>query len=481
MASTLRRPAIRFAIAFLVILLLGVQPNWTPLLDDLQVARAASGLSTEALDAILDAYARQPWHAERARSAALAVLAAGDYESAKTTINAAAALGGWTPELHIALGEAHSGTGDTDKAIAEWEAARPDRLTDPYLLTNLAVAYEAKGRYSEAAGALRTLVTLQPDNAVARYRFGVVLAVVDPASAPAHLALAAGMDPSVEPFADSLNQAVEVGLETGSTAYLYGIIGYTLIGLREYAPARAALTKAVEARPDFAEAHAYLGLAEDYLGNDGMYAYQRALSIDDQLAVTHYLVGLHYRRAHDNDRAIPELNRAFELDPTSAAAAAELGSAYTELADLPTAEAWYVQAVSVAPEDASFWILLAKFYLDHDLKIEQDGLLAAQKAVELAPDSAEAWDTLGFGQYLHGDFTAAEQSIVKAGEIEPQLASIHFHLGLIYLDTNRPLEAKQSLETAVALDAGGPIAELAIRALARLGVTAGPTPMPAAP
>ncbi len=479
MISIVRHPALRLGIAFVAILLLGIQPNWTPLLDDLRIARASSTLNTDSLNAILDAYARQPWQADRARAAALATLGAGDYESAIATINAAASLEGWTPELHIALGDAYHGADDVDQAIKEWEAARPDRPADASLLTKLAIAYEARGRFEEAAGALRTLVALEPNNAIAQYRFGLMLSVIDPASAPAHLALAAGIDPSVQPFAESLNQAVEAGLQADDTAYTYGIIGYTLIGLREYALAKAALLNAVSGRPDFAEAYAYLGLAEDYLGGDGLYAYERALDIDEKLAIAHYLIGLHYRRIGDNDKAIPALKRAFELDASNAAAAAELGSAYTELADLTTAEAWYVQAVSVAPKDASFWTLLAKFYIDHDLKVEQDGILAAQKAVELAPDSADAWDTLGFAHYLNDSRDLAEENLLKARELDPQLATVHFHLGLLYLDTDRSTDARQSLETAIALDAGGPVAEQAIRALARLGITALPTAVPA--
>jgi len=474
MIALARHPALRLGLTFAVILLLRIQPNWTPLLDDLRIARSPSSAPAESVAAIMDAYTRQPWHAQRAAAAGMAALAAGKYEAAITTLNTAASLGRWTPELRIALGDAHNAMGNIDQAIAEWQIALPDRLDDSSLLTKLAVAYEKAARYPEAAAALRSLVAVQPNNAVAQYRFGVVLAVIDPPAAPAHLALASGLDPSVQPFAESLNRAVEAGLEVDDEAYTFGIIGYTLIGLREYPLAKAALLNAVTQRPDFAEAYAYLGLAEDYLGNDGTYAYQRSLDLDGELPAAHYLFGLHYRRLRDNTNAIASLKRAFDLDPSNAGVAAELGSAYTELGELTTAETWYVQAVNVAPDDPSFWLLLAKFYVEHDLKVDADGLLAAQKAVELAPDSAEANDTLGFAQYLNADFARAEENLLKAQSIDPNLASAYFHLGLLYLDTGRTAEAKQPLEAAIALDAGGPTAERAIQALARLGITAPP-------
>ncbi len=99
--------------------------------------------------------------------------------------------------------------------------------------------------------------------------------------------------------------------------------------------------------------------------------------------------------------------------------------------------------------------------------------------MELAPDSADAWDTLGFAHYLNDSRDLAEENLLKARELDPQLATVHFHLGLLYLDTDRSTDARQSLETAIALDAGGPVAEQAIRALARLGITALPTAVPA--
>lgn len=476
--SLLRTPAFKLGVTCIVVLALGIQPDWIPLLADLRRASNSPSLTADAYNALQDAYVRQPWNAQRATSAGLAALAVGDYETAKTEIEAAAKNGGWTPDLHIALGDTYDRSGAVEQAIVEWETALPDHLTDTSLLFKLARAYEATERFAQAAVTLRALVDLEPENAVVRYRYGVVLSVIDPPSAPQHLALAAGMDKSVEPFAESLNKAVEAGLQQGDEAYTFGIIGYTLLGLSEYPLAKAALTRALEKRPDFAEAYAYLGLAEDQLGNDGLPDYQKALDINDQLPLAHYLIGLHYRRNGENEAAIAALQKAFELDPSNAAAAAELGSAYTQLVDLPTAELWYRQAVQIAPDDASFWLLLAKFYTEHEIKVEEDGLLSAQKAAELAPDSAEALDTLGLAQYLNGDYNDAEAHLSKAINRDPGLASAYFHIGLVYLETNRPELAKQNLESAVGLDAGGPIAEKAFRALARLGITSLPTPGP---
>jgi tetratricopeptide (TPR) repeat protein len=478
MSLILRHPALRLGLAFLLIILLAPQPNWLPLLADIHLASQSPNLTTESVAALTDAYQRQPWNPDLAHTAGLASLAIGDFDSAIAALNVTVARTGWTPDLHIALGDAYAGKNDLDQALTHWEAALPDRLNDAGLLNKLARTYEAQGRYPEASAVLRSLVALEPQNAVARYRFGLVLSVIDPASAPQHLALAAGMDPSVAPFAASLNNAVEAGLKAGDQAYTYGIIGYTLIAVREYALAKAALLRAIEERSDFADAYAYLGLAEDELGNDGTYAFDRAFAIKPDLPLAHYLVGLHYRRTGEVDKAIQSLQKAFELDPSNAAAAAELGSIYSDAADVPNAENWYRQAVRVAPEDGTFWLLLAQFYAGHELRLDNDALLSARKAVELDPASVQAYDTLGYVYYLNEQFAEAETNLLKARELDPTQPSVYFHLGLVYLDSNRLTESKENLEKAVDLGAGGPIAEQAFKALARLGITTAATPAP---
>ncbi|HKZ70225.1 MAG TPA: tetratricopeptide repeat protein, partial [Anaerolineales bacterium] len=221
-----------------------------------------------------------------------------------------------------------------------------------------------------------------------------------------------------------------------------------------------------------------LGSAEEELGNDGEYAYQKALALNNDLALAHHLYGKYQWRKGQIDQAIASFKTAFELDPSNPAVPADLGGLYAAQANLPEAEFWYRQAVQVAPDKSLPWLWLARFYVEYDLKVDGDGLLSAQKAVELDPESAPAHDVLGFAQYLNGDDQDAESNLAKAISLDPQLASAHFHLGLLLLDGNRIEEAKQSLDRALTLDAGGPIAERAIQALARLGITAQPTATP---
>ncbi len=79
MMPLLRHPAFKLGLAFLVVSLLDIQPNWKPLRDDWQIIRTSSGFTEASYNAINDAYARQPWNAGWAESAGFAALAVGDY------------------------------------------------------------------------------------------------------------------------------------------------------------------------------------------------------------------------------------------------------------------------------------------------------------------------------------------------------------------------------------------------------------------
>ena len=112
---------------------------------------------------------------------------------------------------------------------------------------------------------------------------------------------------------------------------------------------------------------------------------------------------------------------------------------------------------------------MAQFYLDNDLKVAEGGLIAAKRAVELAPDSAAAHDVLGQALYLTAKFKESESTLLTANALDPESARVYLHLGLLYIEMKRPTEAKAALNAAANLDAGGPIAALAFKALARLG------------
>ena len=462
--------AARAILILAVVLFSGAQPVLLPIARNAAAAADANARQDypAAADALADNAARLPFDAQAASRAGLAEISAGRYDAAIRHLSAAAALEGWTAARHVALGDAYAGLGDSKSALAQWELARAETPEDDGLLARLANQYEAAGRFADAIDVLAVLARVRANDPAVFYRLALLTAATAPADAPARLAVVAEIAPELAAPARSLIDAIQTGQASGNDAYTYGLVGFALIQLSEWRLAEEALSRAVAADPEYADAYAYLGLARDRQGEDGLDDYEAALRLAPDSALAQFLLGLHYRRAGDSDTALPFLLAAQALDPQNPAIAAEIGGAYASLGDLGNAEIWLTDAVQMDERSPQFWLLLARFYIDHEYHVAELGLPAARMAVNLAPDSAQALDALGYALLLTGDLDNAAKLLNQALAADAQSASIYYHLGILYVRLNRPAEAEAALNRALALDPDGFYGGLALQALARL-------------
>lgn len=458
-------------IAALVVLSPNALPVPVPAAFQRAERAAAAGEWAAAADALDEAAARLPYDGYSAYRAGLANLAAGRYADAAQHLQTAAALSGWDAARRTALGDARHGLGDSAAALDQWEQAlalTTEAAGRDALLTRLAAGYEAAGRYADAIAALAQRQQAGAADPALLYRLALLTAATAPQDAAARLSTVVSVPSEYAAPADRLLRAVQAGLEQGDPAYLYGRVGYELIQLEEWPLAAVALGEALQLNPAYADAHAYLGLAQDAVGQDGATAYQQAITLAPDSALIQYLFGLHYRRLGQSVQALPYLQAAQKLDPNNPAIAAELGGAYAAQNDLVNAETWFAQAVQLAPKDAQFWLLLARFHVDYEWKVAERGLPAARQAAGLNPASAPAYDALGYALVVTGDLVNGRKNLDRALALDAQLASAHYHLGLFYAVQNKAEDAKTALNQALALDPDGPYGNLALKALALL-------------
>jgi tetratricopeptide (TPR) repeat protein len=204
-------------------------------------------------------------------------------------------------------------------------------------------------------------------------------------------------------------------------------------------------------------------------GKDGLAAYEQALALAPDSPVAQFFTGLYWRRAGDAHAALPYLQAAQQLDPQNPAFAAEIGGAHASLGDLPAAELWLTQAVTLGEDDVRWWRLLARFSIDNEYHVAELGLPAARQAVGLDPDNADGADILGYALLLTGDLANAQKMLERALALNAQSASVYFHLGVLYTRQGQRAEAELMLNHALALDPQGFYGGLALQALAHLG------------
>jgi tetratricopeptide (TPR) repeat protein len=380
----------------------------------------------------------------------------------------AANLAGWTPARRIALGDAYAGLNEAEAARAQWELAAAETPDDDELLARLANSYAAAGLYPEAIRTLTELARVRANDTSVLYRLALLTAATAPEEALSRLALAADIAPDLQPATSLLMDAIEAGRASADDAYTFGRVGYALIQLKEWPLAEVALTQAINRDGQYADAFAYLGLAQDMQGEDGLPNYEQSLTLAPGSPLGQFLMGLHWRRLGESSNALPYLKTAQSLDPENPAVAAEIGGAYAALGDLTSAEIWFAEAVRKDEQNPDFWLLLARFYVDHEYHMAELGLPAARMAVGLNPESALAADALGYALVLTGDLVNAEKMLLKALELDSSLASAYYHLGLLYQKQGRPAEAETVLNHTLALDPEGTYGGLALKALASL-------------
>jgi tetratricopeptide (TPR) repeat protein len=92
---------------------------------------------------------------------------------------------------------------------------------------------------------------------------------------------------------------------------------------------------------------------------------------------------------------------------------------------------------------------------------------AAQAAIELAPENAEAHETLGWAYHLAGRPAQAIEPLERALELAPS-ARAHYRLGEVYRALGQWEAARTHYQAAVDLDWNGVIGERAREELAGL-------------
>jgi tetratricopeptide (TPR) repeat protein len=335
----------------------------------------------------------------------------------------------------VAWGDVLYLAGDPSAAADIWEQARKQPQFSEKIYSRLAEIYQQQGDYTQAADLLRLYIETYPTDASAHYRLGLLLTLTEPSQAVTELLHASQLDPKFDSAAQTLRTAVNLSLlaETPSNARV--IIGRGLGLVTEWSLARAAFSDAVRLDQNNAEAWAWLGEAEQHTAGDEAFSHlERALSLDPNSAVVRGLRGLYFQRIGDARQALIEFQAAAKGEPQNPAWYVAIGDQFTALGDLITALEAYRYATTLAPQDAHYWRMLAEFCARNAAYVREVGIPAARKALELKPNDPLALDTLGWLMLLDARYYEAKWYLLQAVKTDPQSASAHFHLALLYLE-----------------------------------------------
>lgn len=213
----------------------------------------AAGETERALDHLAAIRVEQPENAFVASLQGDLFMRTGQPEAAKASYSEAKRLQPDVPQPYIGLAHAHRVLGAPDEAMATLEEGLAAIPESPLLLADLGGLLSEQSNYAEALNVFRTLVDLQPNNALAVNNYASLLASLEPDNT-AELERAKEL---LDPF------------QRTESPYLLDTIGAVLLRLGDARQAQAFLERAIALNNDLVEAHFHLGQAHLMLGDAG--------------------------------------------------------------------------------------------------------------------------------------------------------------------------------------------------------------------
>ncbi|MBN1439825.1 MAG: tetratricopeptide repeat protein [Anaerolineales bacterium] len=371
------------------------------------------------------------------------------------------------PHFLYELGEAYWGSGDLESALEQWEKALALAPAWDELSVRLWKGYFQGEFWDRAEPAISRRLARHADDVEAKFALALVRAARNPGSALDLLAALRTAPKPVSTNARALEAVIRAAIARRVPEYIFAATGEELLRQGQAALAKEALRRAIERNPNYGEAYALLGLAQEATGGDPEESYRRGVALAPNSALACLAYGAWLRRQGESTLARWWLIQAWIARPGDWIIAAELAQLDFDRGNLNDAEQWLLQSVAAYPAEPEAWIALAAFFIENDYRVEANGIPAARQAVILAPDNDRALDLLGLGWYKLADFSTAERMFLRALEKNPDSAKVHLHLGMCYWEQGRAAEARSEWETALQLDPRGAVGRQAEEFLSR--------------
>jgi tetratricopeptide (TPR) repeat protein len=422
-----------------------------------------------------------PWRADLWALAGRYAFQGEDYQAAIEYLIRAAdsSASGTIPlpaDAWLLLGDAYRQMGELPAAQAAWQEALKVSSAPRPLWERLLEAQLSLGNYPSAIELLQQMSASQPEDASLHFKLGLLLASQEPEAALEPLNQAASQDPAYQTPVTLLRRSIMSGRIGEDPAYSLLSSGRALAQLEQWPFAAEAFRQATLARPDYAEAWAYLGEALQHLpasqaaidqtnpsDPNAYQALHKALELEPNSVAANSLMALYWSRQRQTDNALQSMRRAVELEPDSPELNAQLGSMLAQSGDYPAAYFAYQRAVDLSPLEPKFHRLLAEFTIMYNYQIVERGLPAARQAVILAPEDAASLDTMAQVFIALGDLSSAERFLNQAVQADRDYPPAYLHLGALYLLRSEWEKGRMALERAFALEPAGATADQARR------------------
>ena len=235
------------------------------------------------------------------------------------------------------------------------------------------------------------------------------------------------------------------------SAETYLLWGYVKGELGDHIGAISDYTKAIQLKPNYADAYYNRGVAK---GNLDQYKaaivdYDMAILLQPDDALSYNNRGIAKHKQGQYSGAISDYTQAIQLKPDYAEAYSNRGMTKGALGQSIAAIDDCNRAIQLKPDfaEAYFNRGLAQAMLIQPIAAIDD----CNRAIQLKPNYAEAYYVRGLARVSLGEHTTAITDCSKAIQLKPDYAEAHFTRGFAKYRVGRIWEAKQDLRIALRL------------------------------
>jgi tetratricopeptide (TPR) repeat protein len=411
----------------------------------------------------------EPWRTDLRLEAGRYAAQAGDYSAAVELLEQVEQIQGLPAQDWQTLGDAYHALEEDTRAVFAWEKALKLGADQLSIMQRLLAIHAAQGDAAAATQDIKILADLQPTDAQAQALAGLRLSAEDPLSALPYLEKAAELDDELALKVGPLRDVILNASRSDDPSYLLLAAGRQLAVLENWDLASQAFTRAVQIRPDFGEAWAFLAESLQHQGDQEQAqakdALDQAFKTSPNSVLVHLMASLYWQRLGDDAQAQDQLQKALSLEPENAVIYVEIGNILARNGDLQEARQFFQKAVALDPQEIPYRRALVDFLLHHQLELRESALPVARQAVLLSPNDPAALDLLGETLFLLGDYHTAGRFVERALRLDAEYAPALMHLGVISIFLGDNTKALQLLTQARDLASDQPTRSQAQRLL----------------
>lgn len=424
----------------------------------------------------------------------------GDEDEVRRLLNDIFALDAENSEALITRAKLNLKDGKVDDAIPDLRVALKNDPESVEALLLLAASHRAKNEDDLALDNYQQLISFRPDNVNALVGAAQIMVKKNQSEDALGLLETAakidGKNPEVakiltdlysrdQRWDDALSASAQL-IETENEKMLgYYLQGRVYLRMKEFQKALDMLTKSLQLEPSGVETLSAIAAAYNALDkpNEAINFVSAHVKKYPEHAHAKELLANLYAQQRDLDKAIAIAEQAVKENPKYPSAYTLLGRLYAANQQVDRIEALYKDGIKKGPEMLMLRVALAEVYqatkrpdaaiaqYEEVLKVNPNAVVVKnnlasllldkgddpaviQRAADLASDLAASdnpafLDTAGWAQYKLGNYAQAVSLLAAAVENGGKGAVFHYHLGMAYLKSNLPAQAKEELMLAL--------------------------------